>query len=559
MRFKEINSYTHSQLIGILIFLSYLFLMFGNGALSLTHPDEVFYIQSAKEMIAKNSWDTPYIFDAPQFEKPIFAYWLFMISIKVFGLTAFAGRFAPALFGMLAVPVIYAISWVMFKNKRLSFLAGLVLMSSFIHLGLSRAVLTDMIFSVWVTLSIGAFYWGYKNRQYKNWGVLFSFIFSGIAILTKGLLGFCFPAGTILLFLLLRKDLGFLKTLSTLWGFLLLLAIALPWHILMYKRFGSAFLHEYFQNVHIRRILEAEHQKSNTWYFYLLTIIGGVMPWTVFLFSAVSMFVKKLKEKGPDFQPFLFLVCWIIGIFAFVQPAHSKLASYILPIFPAVIILLACYLDKVMSTGVSSQIFVGFKRSAYILVAIMFCILIVVFGAAIKFKQYSPPYTAIFVFSVLTVGIAAIIVFNLARKNWGTVVLAVSGMTPAIILSASFAISFAEPFVSCKEVSVALKKFDQSGSTILTSKFYVRGVRYYTDRPVAVIDINGKQFFSPHAIAFLDNDTKVRDFLLTQPVTFCIVREANITDLARIAENNRFSLTLLYEHGEKHIYKIERL
>ncbi len=559
MRFKEIHSYTHAQIVGILLFLSYLLLMFGNGVLSLTHPDEVFYIQSAKEMIAKNSWDTPYIFDAPQFEKPIFSYWLFMIAIKIFGLNAFAGRFAPALFGMLAVPVIYGITWVMFKNKRLSFLSGLVLMSSVIHLALSRAVLTDMIFSVWVMLSIGAFYWGYENRQHKNYGILLSFIFSGIAILTKGLLGFCFPAGTILLFLLLRKDFGFFKTLSTLWGVLLLLAIALPWHILMYQRFGSVFLQEYFQNVHIRRLLEAEHQKSNTWYFYLLTIISGSMPWMVFMIPAAGMFIRKLKEKAGDFQPFLFLLCWMIGIFIFVQPAHSKLASYILPIFPAVAIVLAYYLEKVISSDESSRIFIGFRYGAYVFAVFLGGVFIAVLGMAMKFKQYNPPYQAIFVFGGLMGVIVFAVLFNLARKNWCGVVLAVAGMTAGIIFSGSFAVSFAEPWVSCKEVSNALKKIDQSDSTILTSKFYVRGVRYYTDRPVAVIDINGKQFFSPHAIPFLDNDNKVRDFLLTQPVTFCIVREANISDLARITANNRLSLTLLYERGEKHIYKIERL
>jgi len=44
----------HVVLIGILAVLSYFILMFGNGLVSLTHPDEVFYIQSAKEMLAKN-------------------------------------------------------------------------------------------------------------------------------------------------------------------------------------------------------------------------------------------------------------------------------------------------------------------------------------------------------------------------------------------------------------------------------------------------------------------------------------------------------------------------
>ena len=52
----------------ILIVLSYFFFIFGNGIFSLTNPDEVFYAQTAKEMMERNSWMTPYIFGQPQFE-----------------------------------------------------------------------------------------------------------------------------------------------------------------------------------------------------------------------------------------------------------------------------------------------------------------------------------------------------------------------------------------------------------------------------------------------------------------------------------------------------------
>src|SRR6185295_5576673 len=93
-------SRSHASLIFILVLAAYFFLFFGNGAISLTHPDEVFYIQTAKEMLARHSWLTPYIFDKPQFEKPILAYDMFAAAVRAFGLTPFAGRFFPALFGM---------------------------------------------------------------------------------------------------------------------------------------------------------------------------------------------------------------------------------------------------------------------------------------------------------------------------------------------------------------------------------------------------------------------------------------------------------------------------
>jgi len=73
---KNVEQYTHKRLLFLLGIISYFLLMFGNGIIALTHPDEVFYIQTAKEMVQYNSWLTPMIFDEPHFEKPFLACFL---------------------------------------------------------------------------------------------------------------------------------------------------------------------------------------------------------------------------------------------------------------------------------------------------------------------------------------------------------------------------------------------------------------------------------------------------------------------------------------------------
>ena len=88
----------HLKLILILIAFGYFFLMFGNGIISMTHPDEVFYIQSAREMVENNKWFTPMIFDDVQFEKPFIGFTLFAFGVKYFGLNPFWCRFFPGHF-----------------------------------------------------------------------------------------------------------------------------------------------------------------------------------------------------------------------------------------------------------------------------------------------------------------------------------------------------------------------------------------------------------------------------------------------------------------------------
>ncbi len=67
-------------------------------------------------------------------------------------------------------------------------------------MALSRAVLTDMIFSVIVAASLGFFYKAYTQEKHRQSGIIWGFVLSAIAVLTKGLLGICFPMAAISIF-----------------------------------------------------------------------------------------------------------------------------------------------------------------------------------------------------------------------------------------------------------------------------------------------------------------------------------------------------------------------
>ena len=73
----------------ILSLLCYVAFWWRLGQIGLIDPDEPFYAQTAREMVETNDWITPHIFGAPQFEKPIFYYWLVAASFKLFGQTEF--------------------------------------------------------------------------------------------------------------------------------------------------------------------------------------------------------------------------------------------------------------------------------------------------------------------------------------------------------------------------------------------------------------------------------------------------------------------------------------
>ena len=314
MKDDPLEAISHKKLLGILIAAAYFLLMMGNGVVSLTHPDEVFYVQTAKEMVQHNSWLTPMIFDAPQFEKPILFYWLLALNIKLFGIAPFWARFWPAFFAILGVAVTYWAAWMLFERKRPAVLSAVVLMSSFIYLALARAVLTDMVFSILVVTTIALLYAAYKYSASADKWLVAAGAVSGVAVLTKGVLGILFPAAVFLIFLFYKKDLAFLQRRGTWVGLLVLLLITLPWHLLMYQWYGQEFIREYVHNVHIRRVLEAEHARLDNWYFYLGLMFAGVLPWSFFWPPAAISVWRQFKNRFPDRDKLFFLLAWIIGV-----------------------------------------------------------------------------------------------------------------------------------------------------------------------------------------------------------------------------------------------------
>ena len=107
---------------GILLLLSVVLYFFGNNFLHLTDPDEAFYSLTATEMSQHHGWLTPYIFNQPQFEKPIFTYWLMILAFKAGGVTPWAARFFPALFATLSVVGIYVLGLLIYRDGQRAFL-----------------------------------------------------------------------------------------------------------------------------------------------------------------------------------------------------------------------------------------------------------------------------------------------------------------------------------------------------------------------------------------------------------------------------------------------------
>ncbi|MGB4521561.1 MAG: glycosyltransferase family 39 protein [Candidatus Omnitrophota bacterium] len=532
----------------ILAILSYFYFIFGNSLISLTNPDEVFYTLTAKEMVKHNTWLVPYIFDQPQFEKPIFTYLLIRAGFLLFGMTNFAARFFPALFGVFGVLAVYALSMLGFKNKKKAFISSLVIMSSGLYIGLSRTVFTDMIFTVLILLSILSFFWGYSQRAKKDIGIILFFIFAGFAVLTKGPLGALIPLLVIGAFLSIKKEIKFLFCKSFVWGILIFALISLPWYLLMIKKFGTTFTQEFFYNDHIRRLFEAEHLSNDTWYFYPAYMILCMFPWSLFVAVALVFLFKNCKLANPMY---LFLACWISVVLVVFQFAHSKLISYIFPLFPALALLAGDFIYNIVVNENKNR---QFFRVSLASLFIFFLIAIGLAAASNKFSVYlsnkAPFYICVGLFFILLLAALNFIL----RYKFFKVIYLFAALVPVFLSAIPFVKNDIEPYLSSKQACDYLMSNYKVTNTILASKFFARGVRFYTGRDLVVY---GPNFFSPHPLTFLDIDSLVLDFLHKQKVTYCILKKSSLKDMQRITNYGKLNFQVLKVFGDEYIVKVE--
>ena len=127
----------------------------------------------------------------------------------------------------------------------------------------------------------------------------------------------------------------------------------------------------------------------------------------------------------------------------------------------------------------------------------------------------------------------------------------------AFLWSALFMRAYIEPYVSSKiSCDYLLKNYNINGY-ILCSKPFVRGVRYYTDKSVAVVNIHSSEdnFFSPHPIPYLHSKEELLEFLKKQPVTYCILKKSSVDEIKNLA-GQEFNFTLLKTVKNQYIFVV---
>ncbi|HEX5865551.1 MAG TPA: glycosyltransferase family 39 protein [Casimicrobiaceae bacterium] len=307
----------------------------------LVHPDEGRYAEIPREMMVTGDWVTPRLNGIKYFEKPALQYWLTAAGYQAFGVHPWTARLWPALAGYLGV---LFIGYVGFRlgGSMLGVYSAAVLGGCLWYVVNAHILTLDAGLTLWMSVGLGSLLIAQRadatvaERRSWMWGAWAAL---ALATLSKGLIGIVLPGAALVVYMLITRDWALWGRLHLISGSIVFFAFAAPWFVVA-SVLNPEFFDFFFIHEHFTRYLTGEHRREGAWWYFVPIFIVGILPWlAVFLWTAKRMWTEAHSDdNGFNWQRFALV--WSAVIFVFFSVSGSKLPSYILPIFPALALMI---------------------------------------------------------------------------------------------------------------------------------------------------------------------------------------------------------------------------
>ncbi|MDR0828739.1 MAG: glycosyltransferase family 39 protein [Prevotellaceae bacterium] len=376
----------------------------GLGVVHLFDWDEINFAESAREMILTRDYLTVQINFEPFWEKPPLFAWLQVGSMQIFGINEFGARFPNAVCGIITLLVLFNIGRKL-RNVRFGLIWTLIYACSVFPFFFFKTGIIDPWFNLFIFLGTYFFICFTQTENVKKTylQVALSALFLGLAVLTKGPVGFLIFALTFFVYLIIKKiedkrrktkDETQQIIKSTLnWKQVVLFFIVLAfvggfWFVLQIIN-GNFTIFQDFILYQIRLFQTKDAGHGGFFLYHFVMVLIGVSPASILALPTFrrSILKDESNEKMRNFFQWQIILFWVVMIlFTIVKTkiVHYSSMSY----FPLTF----------MAAWYVEQIFDGKKTLAKWVKIPMATISIIVGIAAAaipffdKFKHFIMPY-----------------------------------------------------------------------------------------------------------------------------------------------------------------------
>ena len=328
------------------------------GSLPLTDVDEGAFSEATREMMARGNLVSPTLNDAPRHDKPILIYWAQAASVSLLGVSEIGFRLPSIVFAVLWMLALYRFCQ-RHTNHRTAQVAALVMGLSLAVGFIAKAAISDALLNLFIALSMfGIYDFFCAEREGKPAGqtrrlLFYTYAMLGLGFLTKRPIAVFFPLVVSgLFFVSAGAWRAWLKAIFFWPGWLVFLAIVVPWHVAVFLDQGDAFFRGFYLKHNVNRYSNTFEGHGGKWYYYLVVAPFVLMPFFGWLLAIVGKVGRQLRSaplgtvRGEGLFE-RFLVLWFVVVFAFFSSSGTQLPHYLLYGCTPAFILLALYRPEV--------------------------------------------------------------------------------------------------------------------------------------------------------------------------------------------------------------------
>ncbi len=365
------------------------------GAVGFWDPWEPHYGEVARQMIVRGDYVHPYWESAWFFSKPVLLMWMTALAMNVAGVhdralpagafpgpptpsgisvaTEWAVRLPVALVAIVACVLVF-VAVRRLVSRRAGYLAAAALATMPFYFLMARQATTDMPFVALMTSGAMCFAIAlWDERAHRSAWAYSGYAFLAFATLAKGLLGFALVGAAFLAWFAVTGEwrlLARLRLVERLRGVplplgpALFLAIAAPWYVVMSLFRGvddesKTFAYRFWIHDHVKRLGEGVYTTTpgGTFDYFIRELGFGTFPWVAALPGALAELARvKLGQRTRRDDLVLFAGLWAVVTYVLMSFSATKFHHYVFPAVPALAILCAAFLDRLLDEGLEAHL-----------------------------------------------------------------------------------------------------------------------------------------------------------------------------------------------------------
>jgi 4-amino-4-deoxy-L-arabinose transferase-like glycosyltransferase len=448
---------------------------------------ECFVSVTTREMLQSGNWIMPTCNGLPRLQKTPLSYWFTAGIAKITGeVNEFSARMPSVIFAILsAVIILYFVNqWLSF---RIAALSSCVWATTLCYFNYSHNARPEMALTFFVLLCFLSFYSAItaQNRKRQIVYMVIFWVSFGLGNLAKGPAPLPYILVPLFFYVAIFRRWKLIPKLLPVTGIIILLVIMLPWPLAIAHKVNWDLIiwkHEF-----VDRFFGTYAKGRYPLYFYFLIMFRYIMPWVAFLPMALAApFYRVWNKKRPVMQ---FLWLWFVADLIFLTINGGKRQHYILPLMPAMAILIGVLLeDMIFSQKAYEHKFAVKILQGHLAVAVIGIII-----ATICIAKISPVNLhKMLILASVTIVTAAVVaaLFAKGENGWGCAAVFASVLVWSMISYASFA-AFMDGFKYSRDFSKKVAQIVLPTENVIAYKRISSNFVHYFGKTVPVVsDIN---------------------------------------------------------------------